>query len=34
MAAIGTIMIVPIWLFTLFSQRGLVRGLTSGSVKG
>lgn len=34
MAVIGTVMIVPIWIFTLASQRWLVRGLTSGSVKG
>jgi multiple sugar transport system permease protein len=34
MAALGTVMIIPIWVFTLISQRWLVEGLTSGSVKG
>ena len=34
MATMGTLMIVPIILFSLFSQKYLVRGLTFGAVKG
>ncbi len=34
MATMGSLMIVPIILFSLFSQKYLVRGLTFGAVKG
>lgn len=34
MSAMGTLMIVPVILFSLFSQKYLVRGLTFGAVKG
>lgn len=34
MAAMGSLMIVPIAAFSLFGQRYLVRGLTFGAVKG
>jgi ABC-type glycerol-3-phosphate transport system permease component len=34
MATMGTLMIVPIIVFSVFSQKYLVRGLTFGAVKG
>ncbi len=34
MMAAGTVIIVPVLLFTLFVQRYLVSGLTSGAMKG
>lgn len=34
MAAFGTLYILPAVVFTLFAQRGLIRGLTAGAVKG
>jgi multiple sugar transport system permease protein len=34
MTAIGSMMIIPIILFSLFTQKYLVRGLTFGAVKG
>ncbi len=34
MSAIGTLMLIPIGIFSLFSQKYLVRGLTFGAVKG
>jgi multiple sugar transport system permease protein len=34
LAAAGSVVILPIVIFSLFAQKGLIRGLTSGSVKG
>lgn len=34
LAAAGSVVILPIIIFSLFAQKGLIRGLTSGSVKG
>lgn len=34
MSAIGSLMLIPIGIFSLFSQKYLIRGLTFGAVKG
>lgn len=34
MSATGMLYVLPVLLFTLFAQRGLVKGLTAGSLKG
>jgi multiple sugar transport system permease protein len=34
MSAMGSIIVAPVMLFALFTQRYLVRGLTLGAVKG
>ncbi len=34
MSAMGTVIVVPVVLFALLTQRYLVRGLTAGAVKG
>ena len=34
MSAMGTVIVLPVVLFALFTQRYLVRGLTAGAVKG
>jgi len=34
MSAIGTLMLIPVAIFSIFSQKYLVRGLTFGAVKG
>jgi multiple sugar transport system permease protein len=34
MCAVGTVIILPVLIFTIFAQKNLVRGLTMGSVKG
>ena len=34
MSAMGSVIVVPVMLFALLTQRYLVRGLTAGAVKG
>jgi multiple sugar transport system permease protein len=34
MAAASLVLVVPVFILTLVSQRGLLRGLTAGAVKG
>jgi len=34
LAALGTSAMIPVFLFVLFVQKNLVRGLTMGAVKG